>query len=84
MGRENTLPRAFGRVDAARRTPMVATGAVAVVSLLTLVENLIGSALDTQTKLIGVGALALGLIHQPRPGRQTRPKTCLNRAGFTN
>jgi amino acid transporter len=130
MGRDNTLPKAFGSIHPTRRTPVVATGMVTIVSLLlfvgsqfvgsvttimtdavdaiglqiavyyglaalavtvalrrhvftslsnalfigflpllgagfmayTLVENLTGSALDAQTKWIGVGALALGVI----------------------
>ena len=33
MGRDNTLPKAFGKIDAKRRTPVVATAVVTVVSL---------------------------------------------------
>lgn len=130
MGRDNTLPKAFGKIDPKRRTPVIATGVVTVVSLVlfiasneigsvqtimtdaisaiglqiavyyslaalavtvayrkevfkslrntlfigflpllgaafmafTLVENLTGSSLNAETKWIGLGALALGLI----------------------
>ena len=130
MGRDNTLPKVFGRVDPKRRTPLIATAVVTVVSLglflgsqfagsvttimtdainaiglqiavyyglaafavtvalrkdlfkslsnalfigflpllgagfmvYTLVENLTGSSLNAETKWIGIGALALGLI----------------------
>jgi amino acid transporter len=44
MGRDNTLPKAFGKIDAKRRTPVVATAVVTVVSLvLFLVSNHVGS-----------------------------------------
>jgi amino acid transporter len=33
MGRDNTIPKVFGKVDAKRRTPVVATAAVTLVSL---------------------------------------------------
>jgi amino acid transporter len=130
MGRDNTVPKAFGKIDPKRRTPIIATAVVTVVSLIlfiasnevgsvstimtdaidaiglqiavyyglaalavtvayrkqlftslsnalligflpllgaafmafTLVENLSGSNLDAETKWIGLGALALGLI----------------------
>ena len=54
MGRDNTLPKIFGTVDAKRRTPVVATAVVTVVSLLLFVgsgfigsiENIMSDAID--------------------------------------
>jgi amino acid transporter len=44
MGRDNTLPKAFGRVHPVRQTPVFATVTVALVSLVLFVlSNLLGS-----------------------------------------
>lgn len=53
MGRDGILPRALGRVWAARRTPAVAVLVVAATSLLTFVLDL-----ATLASLISFGALA--------------------------
>src|SRR3954471_7761713 len=58
MGRDNTVPAAFGRVHPTRRTPVFATGVVAVVSLvLFVVSNFLGSVADVLSAAIS----ALGL-----------------------
>jgi amino acid transporter len=58
MGRDNTVPAAFGRVHPTRRTPVFATGVVAVVSLmLFIVSNFLGSVADVLSAAIS----ALGL-----------------------
>jgi amino acid transporter len=58
MGRDNTVPAAFGRVHPTRRTPVFATGVVAVVSLVLFVlSNFLGSVADVLTAAIS----ALGL-----------------------
>jgi amino acid transporter len=58
MGRDNTVPAAFGRVHPTRQTPVFATGVVAVVSLvLFVVSNFLGSVADVLTAAIS----ALGL-----------------------
>src|SRR3954454_7704463 len=50
MGRDNTLPRAFGRTHPVRQTPVFATVVVAVVSLLLFVlSNFVGSVGDILT-----------------------------------
>jgi amino acid transporter len=58
MGRDNTVPTAFGRVHPTRQTPVFATGVVAVVSLvLFVVSNFLGSVADVLSAAIS----ALGL-----------------------
>ena len=58
MGRDNTVPSAFGRVHPTRQTPVFATGVVAVVSLvLFVVSNFLGSVADVLSAAIS----ALGL-----------------------
>jgi amino acid transporter len=58
MGRDNTVPAAFGRVHPTRRTPVFATGVVAVVSLvLFVVSNFLGTVADVLEAAIS----ALGL-----------------------
>ena len=58
MGRDNTVPAAFGRVHPTRQTPVFATGVVAVVSLvLFVVSNFLGSVGDVLSAAIS----ALGL-----------------------
>jgi amino acid transporter len=58
MGRDNTVPSAFGRVHPTRRTPVFATGVVALVSLvLFVVSNFLGSVADVLSAAIS----ALGL-----------------------
>jgi amino acid transporter len=58
MGRDNTVPAAFGRVHPTRQTPVFATGVVAVVSLvLFVVSNFLGSVADVLSAAIS----ALGL-----------------------
>jgi amino acid transporter len=58
MGRDNTIPKAFGRVHPVRQTPVFATGVVAVVSLVLFVaSNFLGSVGDVLTAAIS----ALGL-----------------------
>jgi amino acid transporter len=58
MGRDNTVPTAFGRVHPVRQTPVFATGVVAVVSLvLFVVSNYLGTVADVLEAAIS----ALGL-----------------------
>jgi amino acid transporter len=58
MGRDNTVPTAFGRVHPTRQTPVFATGVVAVVSLvLFVVSNFLGTVADVLSAAIS----ALGL-----------------------
>jgi amino acid transporter len=58
MGRDNTVPAAFGRVHPVRQTPVFATGVVAVVSLvLFVVSNYLGTVADVLEAAIS----ALGL-----------------------
>jgi amino acid transporter len=58
MGRDNTVPTAFGRVHPIRQTPVFATGVVAVVSLvLFVVSNFLGSVANVLEAAIS----ALGL-----------------------
>src|SRR5215212_2950820 len=58
MGRDNTVPKAFGRVHPVRQTPVFATGVVAVVSLVLFVaSNFLGSVADVLSAAIS----ALGL-----------------------
>src|SRR3954447_914536 len=58
MGRDRTVPTAFGRVHPTRQTPVFATGVVAVVSLvLFVVSNFLGSVADVLSAAIS----ALGL-----------------------
>lgn len=47
MGRDNTLPKIFGKVHATRRTPVVATIAVTLVSLLLFVAAAFQSSVQT-------------------------------------
>ncbi|HEX4787196.1 MAG TPA: APC family permease [Actinospica sp.] len=47
MGRDNTLPKAFGRVHPTRRTPLFATGVVTIVSLLLFVVSQSASSVTT-------------------------------------
>ncbi|MCU1612655.1 MAG: putative amino acid/amine transport protein [Frankiales bacterium] len=58
MGRDNTLPKAFGRVHPVRQTPVFATVVVAAVSLVLFVlSNLlgsVGSVLSAAISAIGV------------------------------
>ena len=58
MGRDNTLPRALGRVHQVRKTPLVATGVVTLLSVLLFVgSQYIGSI----GKILGYGYSAIGL-----------------------
>jgi amino acid transporter len=58
MGRDNTVPKAFGRVHPTRRTPVFATAVVALVSLVLFVgSNFLGSVADVLSAAIS----ALGL-----------------------
>src|SRR3954467_6758899 len=58
MGRDNTLPKAFGRVHPVRQTPVFATVAVAVVSLVLFVASMflgsVGEILTAAINAIGV------------------------------
>ncbi|WP_084316143.1 APC family permease [Actinospica robiniae] len=47
MGRDNTLPKIFGKVHATRRTPVVATAAVTLVSLALFVAAAFQSSVQT-------------------------------------
>jgi amino acid transporter len=58
MGRDNTLPKALGRVHEVRKTPLVATGVVTVFSVLLFIgSQYIGSI----GKILGDGYSAIGL-----------------------
>jgi amino acid transporter len=58
MGRDNTLPKAFGRVHPVRQTPVFATVTVAVVSLVLFVlSNLLG----TVGEVLSAAITAIGL-----------------------
>jgi amino acid transporter len=78
MGRDNTLPKIFGRIDPARRTPVIATAVVTVVSLiLFVISNEIGSISNIMTDAIdaiglqiavyyGLAALAVTIAYRKR------------------
>jgi amino acid transporter len=58
MGRDNTLPKVLGKVHAVRKTPLVATGLVTVISLLLFVgSQYIGSV----SNIVTDGYNAIGL-----------------------
>jgi amino acid transporter len=64
MGRDNTLPKAFGKVDPRRRTPLVATGVVTVVSLLLfLFSQFIGSVTTIMTDAIDAIGLQIAVYY---------------------
>jgi len=58
MGRDNTLPKALGRIHKTRKTPVVATMAVAVFSLLLFVGS---SYIGSVGKILNDGITAIGL-----------------------
>jgi len=64
MGRDNTLPKAFGKIDAKRRTPVVATAVVTVVSLvLFFVSNHVGSVGTIMTDAINAIGLQIAVYY---------------------
>jgi amino acid transporter len=64
MGRDNTLPTAFGRVHPVRRTPVFATLVVAVVSLvLFVVSNFLGTVGDVLTAAISAIGLQIAIYY---------------------
>jgi amino acid transporter len=64
MGRDNTVPAAFGRVHPIRQTPVFATVVVAVVSLvLFAVSNLLGSVADVLTAAISALGLQIAIYY---------------------
>ena len=58
MGRDNTLPKALGRIDPKRKTPVVATAAAAVFSLLLFVGS---SYVGSVYTILSDGVTAIGL-----------------------
>ncbi len=58
MGRDNTLPRALGRIDQKRKTPVVATATAAVFSLLLFVGS---SYVGSVYTILSDGVTAIGL-----------------------
>ena len=64
MGRDNTLPKAFGKIDAKRRTPVVATAVVTIVSLLLFVASgSIGSISNIMTDAIDAIGLQIAVYY---------------------
>jgi amino acid transporter len=64
MGRDNTLPKIFGKIDPARRTPVIATAVVTVVSLiLFVVSNEIGSISNIMTDAIDAIGLQIAVYY---------------------
>jgi amino acid transporter len=64
MGRDNTLPTAFGRVHPVRRTPVFATLVVAVVSLvLFVISNFLGTVGDVLTAAISAIGLQIAIYY---------------------
>jgi amino acid transporter len=64
MGRDNTVPKAFGRVHPIRQTPVFATGVVAVVSLvLFAVSNFLGSVADVLSAAISALGLQISIYY---------------------
>ncbi len=58
MGRDNTLPKALGKVHQIRKTPLVATGVVTVVSVLLFVGSQYVGSIST---ILNDGFAAIGL-----------------------
>src|SRR4051812_35840418 len=64
MGRDNTVPTAFGRVHPTRQTPVFATGVVAVVSLvLFAVSNFLGSVANVLSAAISALGLQIAIYY---------------------
>jgi amino acid transporter len=64
MGRDNTVPTAFGRVHPIRQTPVFATGVVAVVSLvLFAVSNFLGSVANVLEAAISALGLQIAIYY---------------------
>ena len=64
MGRDNTLPKVFGAVDAKRRTPVIATAVVTVVSLaLFVASGFIGSISNIMTDAINAIGLQIAVYY---------------------
>jgi amino acid transporter len=64
MGRDNTLPKVFGRVDPKRRTPLVATAVVTIVSLLLFVgSQFVGSVTTIMTDAINAIGLQIAVYY---------------------
>ena len=58
MGRDNTLPKALGTVHRVRKTPLVATGVVTVISLLLFVGS---QSIGSVDNILTDGINAIGL-----------------------
>ena len=64
MGRDNTLPKAFGRVHPVRQTPVFSTVTVALVSLaLFVLSNLLGTVGDVLTAAITAIGLQIAVYY---------------------
>jgi amino acid transporter len=64
MGRDNTLPKAFGTVHPTRRTPVVATGVVTIVSLLLFVgSQFVGSVTTIMTDAVNAIGLQIAVYY---------------------
>lgn len=64
MGRDRTLPAAFGRVHPTRRTPVFATAVVAVVSLvLFVVSNFLGTVANVLSAAISAIGLQIAVYY---------------------
>jgi amino acid transporter len=64
MGRDNTLPKAFGRVHPVRQTPVFATVTVALVSLVLFVlSNFLGSVGDVLSAAISAIGLQIAIYY---------------------
>jgi amino acid transporter len=64
MGRDNTLPKAFGKVDPKRRTPVIATAVVTVVSLgLFVASGFVGSVSTIMTDAINAIGLQIAVYY---------------------
>src|SRR3954447_4745076 len=64
MGRDNTLPKAFGRVPPVRQTPVFATVTVALVSLVLFVlSNLLGTVGDVLSAAITAIGLQIAVYY---------------------
>jgi amino acid transporter len=64
MGRDNTVPKVFGRIDPKRRTPVIATAVVTVVSLILFVaSNEVGSVSTIMTDAINAIGLQIAVYY---------------------
>lgn len=64
MGRDNTLPKAFGAVHPTRRTPVIATGVVTIVSLLLFIgSQFIGSVTTIMSDAVNAIGLQIAVYY---------------------